>query len=457
MNALHHACEKRKIKLAGFLLNYRDDYNVFAKDQNGLMCADYISGKQSEELLRKVKSIAIEYGLDPTAFQINVPAKQPIAKGSRIQIHKHFQSKHNGVMEKEEQSSGEAYEHRAYEHITRASSIPYQRDQIEKEDQACEQNKAGNCKKRCYTYVKQKKGNFGDREVTTRQSLFDISSRKTKDFNNTIPIPMKFSSKYNRSKDSERNSTLSSSYWHGKNHEKDYVDNQKSAIYNREHGWGHKHAKSSKEILSKIFKIYEKQRSNLYREGAKERKIEENIDSNSVTPSSSNILEEEIQLISSGRTSRSMSLVPGNLPAMAKKCRPSRISLQTNKQFRIKFTDTAMKPRALHQRRFSSITSATVCPKPMSPENTASFNVSRVLSLSASNRSLIKQLNAERKSTNDTNIFFENNITVKENKVNCTTTEIPKVKGRNIQKNVSSLPALTVFVETGEQSENAEH
>ena len=442
MNALHHACEKRKIKLAGFLLSYRDDYDVFAKDKDGQLCADYISGKQSEDLLRKVKSIAVEYGLDPTVFQIKVPAKQPIVKGSRIQ------------------SSGEAYLQKA--RITTASSIPHQAGQSEQEDQICEQNEAGYFKTRRYTYVKRKKGNFYNKSITTRQSLLNINSRTTNDFNNKIPIYKKFSSK-NRSNNFEKKCTLSSSYGHGKKHRKDYAENpeamlkqQKSTIGTKECSRGHKNSESSRELLAKILKIYEKQHSTFYREGAKERTIEEHFDSNNATPSSNNILEEEIQLIPTGRTSRSMSLVPGNQPAVVKKRRPSRVSLQYNKQLKIKLTDTSMKPNALQQRRFSSITSATFIPKPMSPENTASSNVSRVLSLSASNISLIKKLNAERKSANDTNILFKNNLTLRESKVNFTTTEMPKVKGRNIEKKVSSLPALTVFVETGEQSESPE-
>ena len=64
MNALHHACQKNRLELVAFFLEYRMDYEVFAVDKSGMTCLHYAAVSGNESLSTKLASIAKGYGLD---------------------------------------------------------------------------------------------------------------------------------------------------------------------------------------------------------------------------------------------------------------------------------------------------------------------------------------------------------------------------------------------------------
>ena len=451
MNALHHACHKSKAGFAATLLRYRDDYDVFATDKRGKMCFDYLHGEQNHNLLRKLKSIAVEYGLDPSVFQIKVPFRQSYVQESRLQIPQTHEIKH---MRDRKLSLRQCFCHKTDETINEV--IPYEMHQVDNETRVCEQAKVGRIKIQRETQLKHGKHHFQNRSGSERQSMIDVWTKKTQELTKGIK---KYSLNSDRGKDhlAYCSNELDDKYRHSHREQaEEGLRLEKSTIDNAGCRQEYKRAKSSKENLIGMLKIYEMQNSVLYREGAKERPIEEKFDNTSTTPSPHNVSEEEIQLATSGRTSRSMSLLLGSIPSMIKKRRPSRVSLQSNKPLKSKSSDPSSGLNITRQRRFSNITSSKFSQQSISPEGIMRLNTSSLLSLSASNISLIKKTNADRKN-NNVDILMTNYATHSERKVNFNLTEVPKLKSRNIQKKVSSLPALNAFMEMREQSENAEH
>ena len=447
-NALHHACEKGRVNLAEFLLKHRDDFDVFAKDGEGKTCADYINGKENEEMLRRLKSMAVEYGLDPAVFEINikVPSKQTSLHRNREKPKQAHQIKYNGVQESSTIYTGRnGYKHQFRAHKATENGEYGNKQRILKETEVT------NRKQHPLDDIGRRRKSTDVTIVKRRESSTDKTTKKCeKLFTRTL-----ICEKHRLQKNFSSNQRGGASYRNAKDVEASFSQ-KKSRKVNTERGPKPKKQGSSKECLMDILKIYEKQNSELYRVGAKEKEVDENFDNPSAVQSPFDFIDEEIQRIPSGRASRSMSLVPGSLPSIAamRKRRSSRVSLQGNKPFQINVSEINNRPNSLRQRRFSSITAATFSPITPSPEN-LNPRSGNVLSLSASNISLIKKLNAESSGITDaTNIL--GNVIKNEERKGTTSEKISSVRSRNIQKKVSSLPSLQAFVETGEHIEDAE-
>ena len=432
MNALHHACQKGKEKLVDFFLEHKDDYDVFAKDDNGKICADYIDGKNSEALLRKLKSLAFEHGLDPGRYHINapgeLPSKQPTlrcATGSNESIDENI-DEDNDDLDTETRTICNQGED-AIEPLKLSPRAGVNAEQGEKE--TCNEDA-------------QAVPNSTVAE-TKRSTLFTKKLRCNQHFIRT-----------NGDSDHPKSAKALGNGERGSNGKTSGCKKQEtmmregammreSRTVDSEFNKKQKSRKTSKELLVKIFKIYEKQNSELYREGAMEKPVENEIEKEATTPVSGrhqDILIGDIQRIPSGRASRSMSLVPSSLPSIntMKKRRSSRVLLQYNKPLQKNFSDMQHRPNTLQQRRFSSITTGTF-----------TINHSKV----GLDNSPFKGISAQR-AEQDFFATSQSKSTQEENESISTLLEKASSRNRNNHQKVSSLPSLQAFEETGEQKES---
>lgn len=417
MNALHHACQKGKEKLAELLLKHRDDYDIFAKDNQGNICSDYLTTKGNEALMNKFKSLILEYGLDPGKYLI-FASEQQSPKNTTVDYNPagniiKRENKKRLTCDKNDQLENDVKSNRYHFKATRSAARREGKREQSKE-------KVGMCT-----------------DKATQEHNGSL-------FIKTIPI-----------RSCKRNGGSMYRSWGRKSienvNEERARTRQSAHCKSTEFDRKSKSRLSSNKYLIDILKIYEKQHSDLYREGAKVKHIEDHCDKIFVTPTSSrpnDYFDDEFQRVPSGRTSRSMSLVPSNIQCFSamRKRRPSRVSLLSNKPIQINLNDTPMKPNMLRQRRFSSVATSIFTSVVVSPEH-----LMRKITPTSSRALLIKRPDPELSS------IIENKTRVSDKKEgHFTSSGETFMTNRNVQKKVSSLPSLQVFVEKGEHLEATE-
>ena len=447
-NALHHACEKGRAKLVDTLLKYRDQYDITVQDKSGKTCFDYAEISGNSDIAAMLQSLADEYGWSQcicssraeTLMETTSPTNghtndfEALSK-SDIGVNK---SRDDRKLEKL---------HSVKNETKRAATCSH-----DKKVEGKTETKVKDIEIETIGWQPEMmRSAWNLWAKKTRKTAWDRAKKKclTRSLRHCMSEPHRRETNLDLTTDKVVKRS-NSSIVHSNSPQK-HTDGEKAIFSTTEQvdlskvGIGkeikvRKH-KNSKEQLVDIFKIFEKQKSETYREGAKKPVVFSH--SNSVSPMSSAFLEDdEVPRVPSGRSSRSMSLVPGAFPHVigARKRRPSRVSLQFNVSSQP--GDIKNKTKSLQQRRFSAISAPS-----FTFERSVSPRAASDLSMSAPIIPVIRKFNF------DMTELFGNE---REEKEAVFDRKERFLSRKTIRKKISLLPSLQAFTEIGEGADNEE-
>ena len=467
MNAVHHVCQKGKIKLAELLLQYKDDYDVFVKDGSGKTCLDYAEMTENKALMRILNNIAIEFGLVFHKKKGSFAEESPSLRNHEKLHNEAAVTKNGDNKDLREDLKGEEFS-------PRKNGRSVHNDKKHKSVSAIRRIH-GPCREGFCSRQRGSDSYIGSHRASSL-------GLKTDSPNEDVVSSLRKVLKQDASKDKDIASTESS-----------------------------KKRGSSKELLVKIYKLYEKQTSATYREAAKRPIIEDlcergNTESPtlSISPLPDSTTPGYSSRPTSRRNNRSMSLVPGamtnllslrsaspstmhsprsarqrrfstaitsndfsiaggarnslqgeDLPKRPNSLRQRRFSAlsatnselgQNNdagKSNPLQMNDRMRRPRSLQPRRFSSLTKVSTRPE----LNDTSSNI---LSLSAPNLTAIKEYNEERKAFKIGNYGSEDKSSEKDvQERDCKSTS------GGLRRTISTLPTLQTFAEKEESQDSS--
>eukprot|EP00795_Rhopilema_esculentum_P004374 gene4374-20597_t len=441
-NALHHACEKGRTKLVDTLLKYKDQYDITVQDKSGKTCFDYAEISGSSDISAMLQSLADEYcwsqcicsSRTDTAMETTSPINghtkdfEALSK-SDIGVTK---SRDDRKLEKLPNVKNETKKATTCSHEKKIDEkMEAQVKDSEIETIGWQPEMMRSAWNLWAKKTRKTAWNIAKKNCLTRSLRHCMSEphRREKNFDLTTDKMVK------RSNSSTVHSNSAQRHTDGET----AICSTTKQIDISKVGLGkeikvRKH-KSSKEQLVDIFKIFEQQKSVTYREGAKKPVIFSH--SNSVSPMSSAFLEDdEVPRVPSGRSSRSMSLVPGAFPHVigARKRRSSRVSLQFNVSSLP--GEIKNKTKSLQQRRFSAISAPS-----FAFERSVSPRAASNLSMSAPIIPVIRKFNFDR-----TELFRSE----REEKEAVFDKKEKFFSRKTIRKKISLLPSLQAFTEIGE-------
>ena len=465
MNAVHHVCQKGKIKLARLLLQYKDEYDVFVKDNFGKTCLDYAEMTENKALMRMLNNIAIEFGLVFHKKKGSFAEENTSLWNHEKLQNEAVQTKNEDDKELKEDLKVEKFSARKH-----GRSVHYDKG-----------HKSVSATRRVHGPCKE--------GFSSRQRVNDSYIGRHR----ASSLGMKTDSP------NEVVSSLRKVQTQDASKDKDIVLTES----NKKRG-------SSKELLVKIYKLYEKQASATYREAAKIPIFEDLCErGNTKSPALSiSPLPDSTPGYSSRPTSRrnnrSMSIVPGamtNLSSLRsaspstmylpKSVRQRRFSTAiTSNDFNIRSSarnslqgeDLPKRPNSLRQRRFSALSAMSnglgqnndagksnnlqmndrmKRPRSLQPRRFSSLTkvssrpelddkTSNVLSLSAPNLTAIKEYNEERKAFKIGNYASEDKSSERDvQESDCKSTS------GGLRRTISTLPTLQTFAEKEESQESS--
>eukprot|EP00112_Aurelia_sp_Birch-Aquarium-sp1_P017142 Seg3953.3 transcript_id=Seg3953.3/GoldUCD/mRNA.D3Y31 product="putative ankyrin repeat protein PAE1861" protein_id=Seg3953.3/GoldUCD/D3Y31 len=468
MNAVHHVCQKGKIKLAGLLLEYKDDYDVFVKDGSGKTCLDYAEITENKVLVKILNNIATDFGIV-------------------------FHTKKGSFAEE----TASLRNHKKSDYDTAAIKNGDNKD-LE-----------GDLKRENFSARKHSKLCHNDKRHKTVSATKTIHGPCREGFSSKQRTSNSYTGRHRASslgmKKDSQNQGVVGSLRKGDSQSSEAQTQDASKDKETVSTDSSKKRGSSKGLLVKIYKLYEKQTSAAYREAAKKPIIEDLCErSNAESPALSiSPLPDSVPGYSSRtasrRSNRSKSLVPGamtnllslrsaspntmhrprslrqrrfstaitsndfnvpggtrnslegeDLPKRPNSLRQRRLSTlsatnnglgQNNdagKSNPWQTNDRMKRPRSLQPRRFSSLT-------PVSSRPELNDNTSNILSLSAPNLTAIREYNEERKAFKNGNRGSERDVQESDRK---------SMSG-GLRRTISTLPTLQTFAEKEETQESS--